>query len=125
MKSTICAGIAALVALGGCASTRPVEGPVRLGQVAYVDGPRVRVDEIIEDSRCPSDLLCVWAGRLIVRATVLGGGWEKQLRMTLGEPVAVADGALTLITATPMPTRRKPVGMPEPYRFTFAFQGGL
>ena len=104
MKSTICAGIAALVALGGCASMRPVVGPVRLGQVAYVDGPRVRVDEIIEDSRCPSDLLCVWAGRLIVRASVLGRGWEKQLRMTLGEPVAVTDGAPVSYTHLTLPT---------------------
>ncbi|MDF2605756.1 hypothetical protein [Sphingomonas sp.] len=125
MKIMICAGIAALVSLGGCASTRPVEGPVRLGQMAYVDGPRVRVDEVIEDSRCPGDVLCVWAGRLIVRATVFGGGWEKQIRMTLGEPVQVADGALTLVGATPVPTRRKPTESPEPYRFTFTFQGGF
>jgi hypothetical protein len=125
MKIRIYAGIAALVSLGGCASTRPVEGPVRLGQMAYVDGPRVRVDEVIEDSRCPGDVLCVWAGRLIVQATVFGGGWEKQIRMTLGEPVHVADGALTLVAATPVPTPRNPTESPEPYRFTFAFQGGF
>lgn len=125
MKIRIYAGLAALASLGGCASTRPVEGPVRLGQMTYVDGPRVRVDEVIEDSRCPSDVLCVWAGRLIVRATVFGGGWEKQIRMTLGEPVQVADGALTLVGATPVPTRRKPTERPEPYRFTFTFQGGF
>jgi hypothetical protein len=72
-KVIVLAAVLSLVA--GCASNRPIEGPVRLGQIASVNGPRVRADKVIEDSRCPADTQCVWAGRLIVQATVLGGGW--------------------------------------------------
>lgn len=110
-----------LPVLAGCASPRAMEGPVRLGQIAYVNGPRVRVDRVIEDSRCPGDTQCVWAGRLIVRATVMGGTWSRQLDLTLGTPVDVADGKLTLVGA--FPDRR--TGKPPSYRFTFSFQGGL
>jgi len=115
------------VSLAGCAAggpvaSRPIEGSVRLGEIAAVDGPRVRPDRVIEDSRCPADVQCIQAGRLIVRATVLGGGWSKQIDLTLGIPVPVADGMLTLVDATPVPI----VGVTAASagRFTFKFQGG-
>ena len=94
MKAAFLAVVLPLLA--GCGSNRPIDGPVRLGQIASVNGPRVRADEVIEDSRCPTDATCVWAGRLIVRATVLGGGWSRQFDLTLGIPVDVADGRLSL-----------------------------
>lgn len=48
------------------ASIGPIEGAVRLGQTAFVGGPKVRPYRIIEDSRCPANLQCVGdhAGRL-------------------------------------------------------------
>jgi hypothetical protein len=96
-----------------------------LGQIASVNGPRVRPERIIEDSRCPIDVQCIWPGRLIVRATVLGGGWSKQIDLTLGIPVNVADGSLTLVEATPARESERRGSEPLPYRFIFAFQGGL
>ncbi|MEQ8096296.1 hypothetical protein ABQY37_11250 [Xanthomonas hortorum] len=117
-----------VVSLVGCAATGPVtslpiEGPVRLGEIAAVNGPRVRPDQVVEDSRCPADGQCVVAGRLIVRTTVMGGGWSKQIDLTLGMPVPVADGMLTLVGATPVPLSGEAVP-PSAARFTFKFQGG-
>ncbi|GGE94152.1 hypothetical protein [Sphingomonas prati] len=109
--------------LAGCATAGAVEGPVRIGRTAHVGGPRVRVDRIIEDSRCPVDTQCVWAGRLIVRATVLGGTSSRQVDLTLGEPVAIADGKLTLVAA--VPDRSTGQRANAQYRFAFDFQGGL
>lgn len=113
-----------MLVLIGCASIRPVEGPVRLGQMAAVNGPRVRADRVIEDSRCPTDVQCVQAGRLIVQVTVFGGGWSRQFDLQPGVPVHVADGNLTLIEVIPLlrTTRRTRT---RSYRFTFNFQGGL
>lgn len=117
-----------VVSLAGCAATGPVtsspiEGPVRLGEIAAVDGPKVRPDQVIEDSRCPADVQCIHAGRLIVRTTVFGGGWSQQIDLTLGVPVPVADGMLTLVDATPVPLNGKATALPAA-RFTFKFQGG-
>jgi len=121
--------LASLVAisLAGCAAggpvvSQPIEGPVGLGEIAAVDGPKVRPDRVIEDSRCPADVQCIQAGRLVVRATVLGGGWSKQIDVTLGVPVPVADGMLTLVDATPVPISGDTA--PSAARFTFKFQGG-
>lgn len=127
MRLEILAALMAL-SLAGCAAggplaSRPIEGPVRLGEIAAVDGPRVRPDRVIEDSRCPADVQCIHAGRLIVRATVLGGGWSKQIDLTLGIPVPVADGMVTLVDATPVPINGKSAAL-SAARFTFKFQGG-
>lgn len=111
--------------IASCASNRVVEGPVGLGQTAFVSGPHVRADRIIEDSRCPADVQCVWAGRLIVAATVIGGGWTKQVELTLGVPIDIGDGKLTLVKAVPARQTNKEQNEPLAYRFTFDFQDGL
>lgn len=126
LRAPILAWLAA-IGLAGCAADRlvagqPIEGPVSLGEIAAVDGPRVRPDRVIEDSRCPADVQCMHAGRLIVRATVLGGGWSKQIDLTLGIPVPVADGMLTLVDASPVPIGAETAASTT--RFTFRFQGG-
>lgn len=73
-----------VASLAACAATgpvtgQPIEGPVRLGEIAAVDGPRVRPDSVIEDSRCPPDVQCIVEGRLIVRATVMGAAGLSRL----------------------------------------------
>lgn len=115
------------ISLAGCAASSrvaspPIEGPVRLGEIAAVDGPKVRPDSVIEDSRCPADVQCIRAGRLVVRATVLGGGWSKEIDFTLGVPAPVADGMLKLVDATPVPIPGETAASAA--RFTFEFQGG-
>ncbi|MBB3856553.1 hypothetical protein FHY29_001926 [Xanthomonas arboricola] len=122
LATFLVAWLAACAAAGPIAS-QPIEGPVRLGEIAAVDGPKVRPDRVIEDSRCPAEVQCVVAGRLIVRATVLGGGWSKQIDLTLGIPVAVADGQLTLVAATAPPADSATAAASD-MRFTFRFQGG-
>jgi hypothetical protein len=61
---------------------------------------------------------------VVVRATVFGGTWTKQLELTLGVPVQVADGTLELVPAVPERDVGEP-SAPEQLRFTFAFQGGI
>ena len=122
MRAASCALAGTFVT--GCTAHVPVEGPIALGQTAFVDGPKVRADRVIEDSRCPVDVQCVWAGRLVVRATVMGGGWSRQIDLTLGMPVNVADGALTLVAASPVRRVDAQPAKGSAYRFTFAFRGG-
>lgn len=124
---TLMLALFAATSLASCAATGPVartpaEGPVRLGEIAAVDGPKVRPDRVIEDSRCPADVQCIQAGRLVVRSTVIGGGWSKELDLTLGVPLPVADGMLTLVDATPVPVAGE--SSKSAALFTFKFQGG-
>ena len=114
------------LALASCATTPPVqaEGPVGLGEVAYTNGLRVRPIAIVEDSRCPANVMCVWAGRLVVRSEVIGGSWRETRNLELGQPQQIADGSLTLVSAEPEKVAGAAID-PRAYRFTFRFDGGL
>ena len=116
----------ALLALAGCATVPPAqaEGPVGLGQTVYANGLRVRPVEVVEDSRCPIDALCVWAGRVVVRTEVIGGSWRQTRDLEMGKPQQAADGTLTLVSVQPSKRADVPVD-PRSYRFAFDFQGGL
>ncbi len=112
--------------LAACATVPAAEaGPTAgIGQTANSNGLRLRPMEVLEDSRCPALVRCVWAGRVVVRSEVIGGSWRRTADLELGKPQHVADGALTLVAVEPgtMPGARID---PRSYRFTFDFQGGL
>ena len=116
------ATILALLALTSCATVPQTDfanGPTAsLNEVANLDGLTVRPLAVIEDSRCPAQVHCVWAGRVRIRAEVGGDGIRE---LTLGEPVAVSGGTLTLVDVRP--GKRTPEAIaPRAYQFTFRFQ---
>src|SRR3546814_12425747 len=60
------------LALSACAAAGqqtplPDGSHVAIGQRAYVDGPIVQPVAVIEDSRCPATVRCVWAGQVRVK----------------------------------------------------------
>lgn len=119
--------ILASLALGACAtlsaqSQTRHEGPAALGQATHVDGPVVTPLQVIEDSRCPMNARCVWAGRVVLKARIAGGSWSVERDLTLGTPIAVADGTLALVSVTPDRRTDRAIG-PRDYRFTFDFRG--
>lgn len=48
------------------------EVQIPLGETATLDGLTIRFDEVIEDSRCPEDVACVWGGWGRVGLTIDG-----------------------------------------------------
>jgi hypothetical protein len=125
--------MALLALLSGCAAPAAVpDAPVdqagaeagtvevRLGGTARLGGVAVRPIAVIEDSRCPSDVHCVWAGRLRLRAAVSGMG---EAELILGQPLALpGGGSLTLVAALPAPRHRPPPGAETGPATRFAFR---
>lgn len=114
------------LALAACAKTPPVPippGPTAgLGQAAEVNGLRLRPLEVLEDSRCPARVQCVWAGqvRLLVAVGSPGGGEISRHELTQGKPLIVHGGALTLVNVEP-PKGTMGSMEREAYRFTFIY----
>ena len=95
----------------------------RLGEEVRIGDLRVRPVEVLEDSRCPIDVTCVWAGRIRVRVALSGVGEQV---MEMGRPVSVPGGRrLTLTGAWPPNWSRPPAGVDprEPKRFAFRLSG--
>ncbi len=114
----------ATLALAACATVPVVvESPTAgLGEIATVGTLRVRPLQIVEDSRCPINARCVWAGRLVLRAEARGASGREVRDLTLGEPITVQGTSLALISVEPAKMAGI-AGKLIPYRFTFA--GGL
>lgn len=97
------------LALTGCVTPgRTAPSPVdsslafaRIGETITLGGPRVTPLVLIEDSRCPQGVQCVWAGRVRISATISTPTMKLTHELTLGEPFAVADGTLTLSEVQP------------------------
>jgi hypothetical protein len=114
--------LVAMLALAACATAATdrdfANGPTApLNEVANVEGIAVRPVEVIEDSRCPTLVQCVWAGRVRIRAEVSGFG---TLELTLGEPHSIDDGILTLVDVRPGKREAQAIA-PRDYQFTFRF----
>ena len=97
---------------------------VSMGQTVYVNGLRIRPAEVIEDSRCPMNARCVWAGRVRLKALWLRPSGNQEIELTLGEPKPLADGAITLTSVRPDKSTDKTIA-PKDYRFSFSFAGGI
>ena len=116
----------ASLALGACA-TLPTAAPVRgdgrahLNEATRVGALVVTPRAIVEDSRCPINARCVWAGRAVVRSEVAGAGWRETLNLTLGERVITHGASLALISVEP----GKMAGAEaQPLDYRFGFEGG-
>lgn len=93
----------------------------RLGQSVRIGNVTVRPVAVTEDSRCPHDVECVWAGRLKLRAAISGVPGEAEL--ILREAYALpGGGTLTLVAAAPAPWHNPPPGIARGPANRFGFR---
>lgn len=124
--------LTALLSLSACVTTAATETPlpngdnVPLGQSAYVDGPIIRPVKVVEDSRCPMNARCIWAGTVKIEATWVRPGDDRTIELELGKPMPLADGSIELIDVSPSRIAGEGRELrPADYRFNFHFMGGI
>jgi hypothetical protein len=96
----------------------------RLGQTVTVDGPRVTPIRVLEDSRCPMEARCVWAGQVRLQVRIRTGSGSTVREIVSNKPLPVADGTLELVSVMPPKSTQHPIRSRD-YRFGFRFAGGL
>lgn len=120
----ICALLAPM-ALSICALPPPkVVTPsvtVPIGRWTRLGRSQVRADRVLEDSRCPMNARCAWAGRAIVRLTIRENGRTRRADVTLGESTRYSGGRLALVAVAPERMAGAQPKRPPPYRFTFEY----
>ena len=121
--------VAASFALAACATLPAASATTgtptaTFNQTANVGPLLVHPIALVEDSRCPINARCVWAGRLVILAEVSFNGGSEQFRgnMTLGTPLALGKENVTLTAAEPG-KRAGAEGNPPASRFTFEYGG--
>ncbi|MEO5705673.1 MAG: hypothetical protein ABIT10_05950 [Alteraurantiacibacter sp.] len=124
MKTNLIA-LFALPLLAACATTplardaAPEGSLVALGQPVAVANVVLTPMRVTEDSRCPINARCVWAGRITVETRVDGIGWRETLPMTLGEPAGTHGYVLNLVSAEPGRMAGEEQARPLAYRFAY------
>lgn len=83
--------LANIIYLSGCGSA---ENQIRLdeefslsvGQYGVIHGENVQIKfkEVTEDSRCPRDVTCIWAGRATCEIEIIQTGLSKRMLLTQG-----------------------------------------
>ena len=122
MKAVIALPLAALLAACVSSDFDPLEGmPVALGETVRVGSVLATPTRVVEDSRCPYDVQCIQAGRLVVSTRLDGSGWAETVPLTLGEPYAVGGTTVTLISGRPEKFSERDTPRHE---YRFIFEGG-
>ena len=130
MKAAIKTAIiaSALLASGGCAhwqmeGAAPEGSLVGLGETVALASGYVTPISVHEDSRCPIDATCVWAGRVVVEIEVrtkrgTQRDWaQSDSGVLIGSPPAY-DFAVVLEEVLPAAKAGKTIA-PQDYRFRF------
>ncbi|HLW31671.1 MAG TPA: hypothetical protein VKX40_05385 [Aequorivita sp.] len=58
---------------------------VSKGETVVLKGISIKFLEVTEDSRCPKDVTCIWAGRAIVKVEVSANGKKEIKTLIFGE----------------------------------------
>jgi hypothetical protein len=115
-----------VVALMGCdesltGPTVPVDQDFVLapGESASVEEITVRFLNVVNDSRCPKDVTCVWAGDAHVRIDVTSTDGRREYDLHTADMKPVVHGAYTihLVNVQPEPISGQPID-PGEYRLT-------
>jgi hypothetical protein len=102
------------------ASTSTVTVEAKINQKIEKLGVTIIPLEVLEDSRCPSDVQCIQAGTVRLKASLAGGlglGLYNAT-LTLGKPLTTEAETITLVSVTPGKVSTHQIS-PTEYVFTF------
>ena len=118
--------LAAAVTLVGACATVPPRDPVEcsqgacvmLGQAQQLREFTVTPIEVLDDSRCPEGVQCVWEGEVRMRVAIASTNGVAEDEISTRSPVPVNRGMLQLAEVTPAPSADSAFD-PGAYRFRF------
>lgn len=90
----------------------------RIGQKVSALDVSITPHEITEDSRCPQNVQCVWAGTFKVKATLESGMGASPVTFEVGFPISTEAEFVTLTSISPAPFQGVTIE-PNAYRLTF------
>lgn len=91
-------------------TTPQIAMKIGLEDTIFTRNMNIQFMEVLEDSRCPKDVVCVWAGQARVKVNISGPGLDEQeLELTLGKKemdviITGEDYILKGVALTPYPT---------------------
>jgi len=99
--------IFAFLLLGSVSVVSAKQVQVQINSETRINGLRIKFIDMIEDSRCPRDTQCIWAGNAKIKIGLSSSGRsKKQVELNTGlKPQSIVFGGyeIKLIKLTPVP----------------------
>jgi len=121
MKKIIALLIIALFVLGCIQENADVKGelglpfPLKINQTALISPEKLmlKLADVPQDSRCPSDVVCVWAGEATITLEAVKGVQLKTFNLTVGagsqnDSADFAGYTITVVGLEPYPKASNP-----------------
>ncbi len=97
----------------------PNDITLALGQTAKVGEVKITLNSITEDSRCPADVVCIQAGRVVANVTIANSLYFVIKNISSMGPAALFDSSAVSITSVlPLRQSGKEI-LQSAYRITF------
>ncbi len=80
---------------------------LRIGETASVRGISITPTKVTEDSRCPTDVTCVWSGTVKVTIKSTASGKTQNDTLTLGSPSTIDVFTVKLVSVHPQKTQKE------------------
>jgi hypothetical protein len=104
-------------------STNPAQpiptAAIHIGSAFSVPGVTITPLAVTADSRCATDVQCIQAGTVTIKADVSVQGTKSTEEFTLGKPATVGTAVITLTAVTPAKVSTHTISSEE-YAFVFS-----
>lgn len=104
----------------------PTSGDIVLGigEEGKVGDLNITFDTFVQDSRCPTDVVCIQAGKVVVGITLATETKSETKNMSSdGEPYLFYGHRVSIVSVTPLPVSTKKIATRE-YRVTISVVPG-
>jgi hypothetical protein len=99
-------------------SSTSTTGSAKIGQTIVVNGISITPNDVTSDSRCPSDVKCIWAGNINMHAKLTVNSSTTMSSFSIGTSFVIAGKKVTLTGVTPGKISSQTIKNSD-YRFTF------
>lgn len=130
MRNLLITGLILSIFASACAAQIPGKVTLQPGEsVSDADGAiKVTFIEVLEDSRCPADAVCIWAGQVKVLVEVEYGTEIQQYTLTGDtllegdvKSITIGEYTITLVQVDPYPLASQPTD-PAAYQVTLTIE---
>lgn len=99
------------------------EATARVGETVSIGDVRITPLEVVEDSRCPTGVMCVHAGFFRVRTEIRTASERRTEIVEWNRGIALSDARSLRITEITPPRPQGPI-QPSAYRITYTLGPG-
>lgn len=93
----------------------------KLGEIVASGDINIVLSNVADDSRCPTDVQCIWAGTVRVEGTLGDAMGTSSQEFVLNQPITTESKTITLIAVSPAKKSTTHLE-PSDYRFTFRIE---